>query len=126
MANGTVTIPAFGNGSSYVKLSDGTMIQWGVYTYPENSMLDVTYKDHVITYPVAFHSSTVMPFVSVSNAGYGMGTGSQPNVCIPLAGNLNASTKLTSFTLRTWKQASVQSANNPEPVISWIAIGRWK
>ena len=126
MANGTYMLPAFGDGTSYVKLSDGTLIQWGFYKYPQGSIAGVAYKDQVISYPVAFHSSTVMPFVSVSNVGSGMGTGSQPNVCIPLAGNLTASTKLTSFTLRAWKQASVGTANDPEPLISWIAIGRWK
>lgn len=126
MANGTYMLPAFGDGSSYVKLADGTLIQWGFYQYPQGSIVNVTHKDQVITYPVEFHSSTGMPLVSVSNVGSGMGTGSQPNVCIPLAGNLNASTKLTSFTLRAWKQASVGTDNDPEPLVSWIAIGRWK
>jgi len=124
MANGTVTIPAFGNGSSYVKLSDGTMIQWGFQSVTVTS--GNAYVDTVITYPQAFHASTVAPYVVPSNAAYGVGTGSQANVCIPSAVNLNASTKLISFTLRVWKQASVGTANNPEPLIAWIAIGRWK
>lgn len=124
MANGTVTIPAFGNGSSYVKLSDGTMIQWGFQSVTVTS--GNAYVDTVITYPQAFHASTGAPHVVPSNVAYGAGTSSQANVCIPSAINLNASTKLTSFTLRVWKQASVGTANNPEPVIAWIAVGRWK
>lgn len=126
MANGTYMLPAFGDGSSYVKIADGTLIQWGfqgVVISPGSSYVDAT-----VTYPVAFHSSTNVPYVIVSNAAYSDGgTGSQANVCIPTATNLNnSSTKLTSFKLRVWKQQSVGTQWEPEPTIAWVAIGRWK
>lgn len=124
MANGTYMLPAFGDGASYVKLADGTMIQWGFQSATISS--GNAYVDVAITYPQAFHASTGNPHVVVSGAAYGAGTSSQQNVCIPTAVNLNTDSKLTSFTLRIWKQASVGTANNPEPMVSWIAIGRWK
>lgn len=124
MANGTFFPAATGDGSSFIQFPNGTLIQWGKVDVTIAS--GTSYKDMTITYPVAFNASTVNPVVVVSNAADGSGTSSQGNVCIPSATGLNESTKLTSFRLRTWKQASIGSANNPQPVITWMAFGRWK
>ncbi len=125
MANGTITMPAFGNGSSYVKIADGTLVQWGIISV--NVPSNAAYLDTVITYPVEFDQSTVNPCVVVGLSPYGIGTDSASNVCIPSAAMINGSTRFTSFTLRVWKQASVATAGgSPSPVISWVAIGRWK
>ena len=126
MASGTVPIPAFGDGASYVKVSDGTLIQWGITSV--NIPSGSRYVDKVVSYPVVFHSSTVNPCVIVGLSPYGAGTDDVENVCIPSATKINASgTLFSSFTLRVWKQESVKDKGySPSPVISWVAIGRWK
>lgn len=123
--SGTYEFPAVGE-SNYVKLFDGTLIQWGIQSgsVPAGS----AYADYVINYPVPFHSSTGNPCVVIGNTAYGDGTSTQTNVCLVFATKVNAAeTLLTAFTCRFWKQASVgASTNTPSPVAAWIAIGRWK
>lgn len=127
MASGAVPIPAFGDGASFVKLSDGTLIQFGMYTFGEPDLTGVDHADQVISYPVTFNSATGTPKVIVSIVGGGTGAGSRERVCIPTAINVNsADTRYSSFTLRVWKQASVGTSYSPEPTVSWVAIGRWK
>lgn len=125
MANGTVTIPAFGNGSSYVKLADGTMFQWGSFAkqIPSGS----AYADTVITYPVAFNSGSPIHVV-MSCDEPGEPSSTQGNACIPsvYGTGVGVSTRLTQCTARVWKQGSTGTSNNPKPTFSWIAIGRWK
>lgn len=123
--SGTYHFPAVGE-SNYVKLFDGTLIQWGIVSgdIPSNS----AYSDQTVTFPVPFHESTGNPCVVIGISALGVGATDIANICLPMAVNLNVtSTMLTQFTWRLWKQASVgASANNPKPVASWVALGRWK
>lgn len=116
-----LTIPSEG-GSGYVKLYDGTMIQWGRTSV--NIPAGSTDASVSVTYPQAFHTSTGQPVVVVSTSETAGGTTTQTNVCVPTVTQANS---LTSFTIRAWKQASVgANQNNPVPVIGWMAFGRWK
>ena len=124
MASGAIPVPAFGDpGQNYLKLPNGALIQWG-YVSGETVTSGNSYLDVVVTYPVPFHESTGVPVVVPAAAATGAGTDAQANVCIPAA--IYLYNRFTQFTLRIWKQASVGTANNPSPVITWVAFGRWK
>lgn len=122
--SGTYEFPAVG-GSHYVKLFDGTMIQWGIVSGTVSA--GNAYADLTVQYPVAFHESSDI-CVLCSNSGLAGATSTQRNATIPIAFGMGSGggEKLTQFGIRIWKQASVGTEGNPAPYISWLAIGRWK
>ena len=83
--------------SSYCKMPDGTLIQWGVLSL-------VTAEVTAVTFPIPFISNPSV--VASTGAGAGRGYADTEDVTT------------TGFTL--WKSTSVSQWAR------WIAIGRWK
>lgn len=114
-------LPAMG-GDGFVKLFDGTMIQWGRVgvSIPDGS----AYVDQVVTYPQPFVGDEEIAVVT-SLAAVGPTTSTLAYVCVPTASQINGTNKLTQFTLRTYRQSSAGTSGNPTPSVCWMAFGRW-
>ena len=100
----------------YIKFADGTMIQYGRYTF--SSGLSVTNQyggiyyaipSDEISFPIAFYNDNYSLSTSISTAGVG--------------GCSISSRETTYFKVKVFNGSSASSL---KPTIFWIATGRWK
>ena len=107
---GNLAIKDGQSGAGYTKLPDGTLIQWGTFTFTNEIAANDTGVEGV-GFPVAFFSTAYAASVTVNGTS------------VPAQRTAGVGTKAT-----TWMNINAQENYGAAwtPYVDWVAVGRWK
>lgn len=109
----------FDSASGHCKMPDGTLIQWGVTSFPSGAtsgyVSPISFFRFTVTFPI--------PFVDTNYCVWGSGRYSS-GMATPIGFVGAASTTVADF---FWWDAAARTFSSTYPlIVKWTAIGRWR